>query len=333
MANTVLEARSIRVHYNIRRGLTSLVLRAVDGVNLSVEAGRVVGVVGESGSGKSTLARVISGLEEPTEGEVLFEGRSLSTMSRQEKKVFHRSVQMIFQDPYESINPRYSVFDTVAEGLRVQGIKNRDELEERVYRALEYVRLSPPESFARRKPLELSGGQLQRVAIARALVLEPRVVVADEPVSMLDVSVRAEVLNTLIRAKNETGMGVVFITHDIALANYVCDSLAVMYLGKIMEYGAVEDVVLNPLHPYTQAIIDAVPLIGKRFSDRELIKGEISLPAGTLNGCRFRPRCPYAQKICGEKEPPLLEAQKGHYVACHFAGQVSPSLLSDQAKN
>jgi len=322
--STLLEAKSVKVYYSVRRGVSNILLKAVDDVDFKVGGGYIIGVVGESGCGKSTLARVLSGIEEPTDGEVLFNGESLRRMSRSKKKEFHRNVQMIFQDPYEAINARYTVFDTVAEGLRVQGVKEKGVVEERVHRALEYVRLSPPESFTMRKPFELSGGQLQRVAIARALVLEPKVVLADEPVSMLDVSVRAEVLNTLIKAKSDRGMGVVFITHDIALADYVSDYVAVMYLGKVVEYGRADDVVSNPLHPYTQAIIDAVPLIGKKFVDRELIKGEISSAMNVPSGCRFRNRCPYAQSVCAEKEPQLLEIGQSHYVACHFAGQVAP---------
>ncbi len=327
----ILESKCLKVYYNVRRGVTSLVLRAVDGVDFKVGVGQIVGVVGESGCGKSTLARVLSGLEEPTAGQVIFDGGDVYRMPRKRKREFHRNVQMIFQDPYEAVNPRYTVFDTVAEGLRVQGVKDRHLLEDRVNEALDYVRLSPPESFTQRRPFELSGGQLQRVAIARALVLEPRVLLADEPVSMLDVSVRAEVLNTLIKAKNDKGMGVVFITHDIALADYVSEYIAVMYLGRIVEYGRSEDVLLNPLHPYTQAIIDAVPAIGKRFlGERELIRGEISSAMNIPSGCRFRNRCPYAQKICEEKEPQMIALGQSHYAACHFAGQVSPHRLQQQ---
>ncbi|MEM0322052.1 MAG: ABC transporter ATP-binding protein, partial [Thermoprotei archaeon] len=255
---------------------------------------------------------------------------SILSMSKSKRSEFHHNVQMIFQDPYEAINPRYSVFDTVAEGLKVQGVKNKEIVEERVHHALEYVRLSPPEMFARRKPFELSGGQLQRVAIARALVLDPKIILADEPVSMLDVSVRAEVLNTLLKAKTERDMGVVFITHDIALADYVSDSIAVMYLGKIVEYGDANEVVTKPLHPYTQAIIDAVPQIGKTFVERELIKGEISSAMNIPQGCRFRNRCPYAQRICEEREPELTLVEGSHYAACHFAGQVAPPTIAER---
>jgi len=319
---SVIMATRLKVHYKIRRGLSSLVVRAVDGVTLGVKKGEVLGIVGESGCGKSTLARTLAGLERPTEGEIYFEDKPLSKFNREERKRFHKSVQMVFQDPYDAINPRYNVFQTIAEGLIVQGFKDKKLLKEKIEQALTMVRLTPPESFEFRYPYELSGGQLQRVAIARALVLEPNVLIADEPVSMLDVSVRAEVLNTLIEAKKSREMSVVFVSHDIALAEYVSERLAVMYLGQIVESAPAEELINNPLHPYTQALIDAVPEIGKKPSDRELIKGEIASSVNIPTGCRFHPRCPYAKEICKEREPELEELNGNHLVACHFAGKL-----------
>jgi peptide/nickel transport system ATP-binding protein len=321
--NNILNATSLRLYYNIRRGFTSLVVKAVDEVDLELKEREVLGIVGESGCGKSTLSRALAGLEPPTGGEIFFEGKPLSELKRSKSKLFHKSVQMIFQDPFDAINPRYNVYETIAEGLRVQGSNRGEELTDRIRYALTQVRLTPPEAFEQRYPFELSGGQLQRVAVARALVLEPKVLLADEPVSMLDVSVRAEVLNTITEARESKGMAVVFVSHDIALAEYASDRLAVMYLGKIVESGQVEQVVNKPLHPYTMALIDAVPEIGKNLSEEERILGEVASSINVPSGCRFHPRCPYAKQICKSEEPKLREVESGHYAACHFAGEIS----------
>jgi peptide/nickel transport system ATP-binding protein len=323
LSNNILSATDLKLYYNIRRGFTSLVVKAVDGVDLELKEREVLGIVGESGCGKSTLSRALAGLETPTGGEIFFEGKPLSDLKRSKSKLFHKNVQMIFQDPFDSINPRYNVYETIAEGLRVQGSNRGEELTDRIRYALTQVRLTPPEAFEQRYPFELSGGQLQRVAVARALVLEPKVLLADEPVSMLDVSVRAEVLNTLTESRESKGMAVVFVSHDIALAEYASDRLAVMYLGKVVETGQAEQVVNKPLHPYTMALIDAVPEIGKTLSDKERILGEVASSINVPNGCRFHPRCPYAQQICKSEEPKLREVESGHYAACHFAGEIS----------
>jgi peptide/nickel transport system ATP-binding protein len=229
-------------------------------------------------------------------------------------------MQIIFQDPYESLNPRMTVFDILAEPLKVQKLASGSDLEDRVYKALEDVELIPPEEFAWRYPHELSGGQRQRVATGRALILSPDFIVADEPVSMLDVSIRAEILNLMLDMKERYGVTFLYITHDLALARHICDRLAVMYLGKLMEKGPTEKIVFGPLHPYTRALISAVPdpdPSGKRIET--VIKGEIPSPINPPSGCRFHTRCPqFIGSICKEKEPPLIEVDKGHFVACHL---------------
>jgi peptide/nickel transport system ATP-binding protein len=298
-----------------------LFVKAVDGIEFTISKGKIFGLVGESGSGKTTTGRVLLRLVEPTSGKIYFNKKDITMLSAKELKALRSKIQMIFQDPYESLNPRMLIGDVVSEPLRVQGtLDTEGEVEEKVMKTLEDVELSPPEEFYYRYPHELSGGQRQRVAIARAFVLDPEFIVADEPVSMLDVSIRAEILKIIANLANKLNVAFLYITHDLALARHVCDDLGVMYLGKIMEKGPVDKVVYEPLHPYTKALIKAVPVPDPTARRSEaVIKGEIPSPINPPSGCRFHTRCPeYIGDICKKKEPPLIQIGKDRYVACHL---------------
>lgn len=292
-------------------------VRAVDGVSFDIKRGEIFGLAGESGSGKTTTGRLILKLVAPTSGKIIFDGSDITFMKESEFKKFRRRMQIVFQDPYESLNPKMIVRSILEEPLLIQGIY--ENVEEKLYRVLEDVKLSPPEEFLFRYPHELSGGQRQRVAVARALVLNPDFIVADEPVSMLDVSIRAEILNLMLDLRRKYGVSFLFITHDLAISRAVCDRLAVMYLGKIVEMGDVEDIVRKPLHPYTQALLEAVPVpdpTSKRIEVR--VKGEIPSPISPPPGCRFHTRCPsMIGDVCRMKEPPLVDVS-GRKVACHL---------------
>jgi oligopeptide/dipeptide ABC transporter ATP-binding protein len=259
-------------------------------------------------------------LLEPTGGKILLDGQDITKIPEKKFKPIRRRMQIVFQDPYESLNPRMTIFDILAEPMQIQGTASEKDIEKRVKRVLEDVQLVPPEEFIYRFPHELSGGQRQRVATARALVLNPEFIVADEPVSMLDVSIRAEVLNLMVDLMKKYQVSFLYITHDLALARHICDRVAVMYLGKIMEMGSVDHVIINPMHPYTQALIAAVPLPDPTSRRIEVvIKGEIPSPVNPPSGCRFHTRCPkYIGDICRTKEPPLVDVDSGRVVACHL---------------
>lgn len=298
-------------------------VHAVDGVNFAVRKGEIFGLVGESGCGKTTTGRCLLRLVEPTQGKVLFNGRDIVPLSLEhEVRKLRRKMQIIFQDPYESLNPRMSIYDIISEPLRIQKVtESENEVRERVIEALEDLDLVPPEEFLYRFPHELSGGQRQRIAIARASVLKPEFLVADEPVSMLDASIRSEVLKLLLGLQKKMHTSVLYITHDIALARHVCDRMAVMYLGKIVEKGLIENVIGKPLHPYTEALIAAVPVPDPTARRIEVvIKGEVPSAVNPPPGCRFHTRCPHAMDICRKKEPPLIEVDKNRFVACHLYG-------------
>ncbi len=310
----LIELRGLSVHYRARR----TVARAVDGVSLGWRSGEILGIVGESGCGKSTLARAIMGLQEPAAGDVLLGGEPIT--GRGGLRTLRRRVQMIFQDPYQTLNPRQRVRTIVAEPLVVQGVP-ASEHDERIARALNDVGLDP-ERFGERYPHQLSGGQRQRVAIAAALVLEPEGLICDEPVSMLDASVRMQVLRVLVGLRERRGLALIFITHDLSLAWSLCDRIAVMYLGRVIEQGEAAAVIERPKHPYTQALVDAVPVATPGGGgNRELLGGEIPDPTSIPSGCRFHPRCPKRFDACPATDPALRvlagEAEKEpREVAC-----------------
>lgn len=322
----VLRVSNLRKIFPVSRGILGTLLRkpqrhvsAVDGVSFFLTKGEILGLVGESGSGKTTTAMNVLGLMDPTGGEILFKGQSVPELAHgREWLRLRRQVQIIFQDPYESLNPRQTVFATVAEPLEVHRlVKNREEKIERVKEALDAAGLKPPENFLHRYPQELSGGQRQRLVIAGALVLHPELLVADEPVSMLDVSIRADILSLLRQLRDEHGITILYITHDLATAAYFTDRVAVMYLGKIVEVGPTITVLSDPLHPYTQALLSVIPVPNpRRRRKRMILEGETPNPIDIPSGCRFHPRCPLVFDKCPQTEPELKSAGSNHQAAC-----------------
>jgi peptide/nickel transport system ATP-binding protein len=299
-------------------------IHAVDGVDFDIGDGESLALVGESGSGKTTTGKLLVRLVDPTSGDIVMRingyEKDIANLKGGELKGFRRHVQMIFQDPYESLNPRRTIFDTIAEPLVVQGIGDISEREQLVAHYLELVGLIPPETFIFRFPHELSGGQRQRVAIARALVVVPTFVVADEPTSMLDVSIRTGIMHLMQDLAEQMGVTYLYITHDLAVARYMSNRLAVMYLGKIVELGEMEELLSNPLHPYTKALLSAVPVPDPTFSrDIPNIKGSIAKPINPIPRCRFFERCPIAEKVCEENDhPPLDDKGTEHFTACYL---------------
>ncbi len=326
----LVSARAVVKHFPIRQGVLQRVtghVHAVDGVDLDVLPGQTVGLVGESGCGKSTLGRTLIRLVEPTSGSIKFEGRDLVGLRGRSLKAARRDMQIVFQDPVGSLDPRMTVRDIIGEGLAAHGLARGAGRDARVREMLELVGLRP--EAASRYPHEFSGGQRQRIGIARALVVNPKLVVADEPVSALDVSIQSQVLNLLVELKRNLHLTYVFIAHNLAVVGYISDRIAVMYLGKIVEIADASELYRSPLHPYTVALLSAIPQpLPGQHRQRIVLHGEVPSPINPPSGCRFRTRCPLAQGICAEKEPPL-EAKPGHggahLAACHFAGTPVPA--------
>jgi peptide/nickel transport system ATP-binding protein len=328
---TLIAVKNMRKWFPVNTGFLSsmlykqeLFVKAVDGVSFDIKKGEVLVLAGESGCGKTTTGRCVLHLEIPTDGDIIYAGQNLSTLDRNEIKELRKRMQITFQDPYESLNPKQSIKSIVEEPLLVHKIPlTPSQRRQRVLEALESVALTPAQDYIDRYPHELSGGQRQRISVARALILHPEFMVADEPVSMLDVSIRAEILNLLLNLREELDLTYLFITHDLAVATYIADRIAIMYLGKVMELGPAHDVAFSPLHPYTRALISAVPSGDPTVKRRvESLKGEPPSPINVPPGCRFHPRCPYAQEICVREIPEDRDMGGGHFVACHFAGEL-----------
>ncbi|HZG17163.1 MAG TPA: oligopeptide/dipeptide ABC transporter ATP-binding protein [Candidatus Bathyarchaeia archaeon] len=313
MAEHLVEVNGLKKHFILGTGST---LKAVDGVSFSIRKGETLGLVGESGCGKSTLGRTLIRIYESTEGEVLFQGKNVHQLSRKEAKQFNRDVQMIFQDPHASLNPRMKVGDIIAEGLEIHDLSRADRTG-RVVELLEQVGLRP--EHAKRFPHEFSGGQRQRIGIARALAVDPQFIIADEPISALDVSIQAQVVNLLEDLQADRGLTYLFIAHDLSMVKHISTRIGVMYLGKLVELAESFELYREPLHPYTQALLSSVPVPDPTAPrERIVLQGDPPSPANLPSGCRFRPRCPHAIPDCSAAEPLWKEVGPGRWVACHL---------------
>lgn len=321
--DVLLKVNNLVKHFPIMRGVFQRqvgAVRAVDDVSFYIKRGETLGLVGESGCGKSTTGRAILQLYRPTSGEVMFEGKDLAKTKGEELRAMRRKMQMIFQDPYASLNPRMTVGEIIGEPLIVHGVASESEVEDRVKQLLELVRLNP--SFSSRYPHEFSGGQRQRIGIARSLALQPSLIVCDEPISALDVSIQAQVVNLLEELQQQFNLTYLFIAHDLSMVRHISDRVAVMYLGVIVEMTTRDELYNRPLHPYAQALLSAVPVPDPRAEmtrKRIILEGDVPSPANPPSGCRFRTRCPIAEGVCAEQRPEFREIKPGHFVACFFA--------------
>jgi len=325
MPEILLEAKNVVKYFPIKGGVflkEIAAVKAVDGVNLAIDEGETLGLVGESGCGKTTFGRAILRLEEPTSGDVFFEGQSILTYDKKKMQALREKMQIIFQDPFSSLNPRKTVSHIIGEPLLVHGMRNRKKRDARVLELLRVVGLRKEQM--RRYPHQFSGGQRQRIGVARALALNPKLIVCDEAVSALDVSIQAQVINLLKDLQDEFGLTYLFISHDLSVVEHISDRVAVMYLGKIVEIAPSKALYQKPLHPYTQALLSAVPVPDPslRHETRIILKGDVPSPIDPPPGCNFHPRCLYANDICSRSEPKLKEVDHNHFAACFFAGQV-----------
>jgi len=323
LADRLLDVRGLVKHFPIKEGIIFQrrkgVIRAVDGVDLFINRGETLGLVGESGCGKTTVGRVILRLEEPTSGEVIFDGKNVYALQGEELRQLRRDMQIIFQDPYSSLNPRMMVGDIIGEPLEVHRIATGVEKQERVFELIEKVGLSPEHYF--RYPHEFSGGQRQRIGVARALALNPKLIICDEPVSALDVSVQSQILNLMKDLQKEFNLTYLFISHDLSVIRHISDRVAVMYLGKIVELAEVDELFEHPLHPYTEALLSAIPIPDPEAKREKIIlRGDVPSPANPPSGCRFHTRCHKAMPICSKVEPEFVDVGNEHYVACLLVG-------------
>ncbi len=327
--NVILEVKKLKLYYPIHHGIFRRVVghvKAVDGISFKLRDGEVLGLVGESGCGKTTVGRTILRLYNPTEGEIWYTSKTgertdLAKLNQRQMKPLRRDMRMIFQDPFSSLNPRLTVRDIISEPLEIHGVAYGKEAEQRVAELMSSVGLNP--SLMRRYPHEFSGGQRQRIGLARTLSLGPRLIIADEPVSALDVSVQAQVLNLLQELQQRLGLTLIFIAHDLSVVEHISDRIAVMYVGKMAEMAETSELLHRPLHPYTEALLSAIPPIDPDVeAERIRLEGEVPSPAFPPSGCVFHPRCRYAQAVCSQEEPILEEVTPGHYVSCHFAKEL-----------
>ncbi len=316
----ILQVKDLKKYFPVRKGIFSRAMgwvQAVDGVSFTLYPGETLGLVGESGCGKTTVGRCILRLIEPDSGEILFDGENLLKLNRESLRKVRAKLQIIFQDPYSSLNPRMTVKEIIAEPIRNHLSASKGEIQDRVFYLMEKVGLHPEQ--ANRFPHEFSGGQRQRIGIARALALNPKLIICDEPVSALDVSIQAQVINLLIKLQEETGLSYLFIAHDLSVVEHISDRVAVMYLGKIVELAKDTALYTSPKHPYTQALLSAVPFPDPKMKKRRiLLQGEIPSPINLPEGCRFYSRCPYRRNFCRESEPELKDIGENHWVSCHF---------------
>ena len=322
----LIEVKNVMKHFPVQKGFLDTLftrqkefVKAVDGISFEIEEGEVFGLAGESGSGKTTMGRLIVRLIDPTAGQILFAGQDIAKIRGKQLRLLKRRLQFTFQDPSSSLNPRLTIGNAIADALRLQGMGNKSEQKQRTMKILERVGLSPARSFYDRLPHQLSGGQRQRVVFGRAIILEPEFVVTDEPVAMVDVSVRAQILELMKDLQDEYSLTYLFISHDLATARHICDRIGIMYLGKIVEIADKDQIYTDSLHPYTVSLMAAIPVPDPKAKKGEkLPKGEIPSPINPPSGCNFHPRCPKTFERCAEEEPALREVKKEHWVACHL---------------